>query len=167
MRTLALAAAVRKHLPEAERQRCTVHLMRNVCAKSPARHRKRIGAQLAKLFRSENIKAAKKALAEIKRTWTKQLPEIVECLDNGFVAATRYFEFPPKHWKRIRSTNGIERLHGEIKRRIRAVRAFPDRDSALRLVTAVALHVAAKWDDRRYLEMSLLNANEQELRQAA
>ncbi len=162
-----LAAAVRKHLPESEQQRCTVHLMRNVCAKCPARHRKRIGAQLAKLFRSESLKAAKKALAEFKRAWTEQLPEVVKCLDNGFAAATRHFAFPPKHWKRIRSTNGIERLHGEIKRRIRAVRAFPDRASALRLVTAVALHVATKWEDRRYLEMSLLDAHEQELRQAA
>ncbi len=57
---------------------------------------------------------------------------------------------------RIRTTNGLERLHGEIKRRIRAVGVFPDRDSALRLLTAVALQAAATRDDRRYLDMSLL-----------
>ncbi len=57
---------------------------------------------------------------------------------------------------RIRSTNGLERLHGEIKRRTRSVGAFPDRQSALRLVTAVALETTQVWSDRRYLDMSLL-----------
>ncbi len=162
-----LAAAVRKLLPEAERQRCTVHLMRNVCAKSPARHRKRIGRELSKLFKATDLKAAKQAFADFKRTWTKHVPEAVECLDNGFVEATRFYGFPKKHWKRIRTTNGLERLHGEIKRRIRAVRAFPDRASALRLVTAVALHATALWDDRQYLDMTLLKRETEELRQAA
>ncbi|MFO0665853.1 MAG: transposase [Polyangiaceae bacterium] len=65
--------------------------------------------------------------------------------------------FPPAHWKRIRSTNSLERLHGEIKRRTRAVGAFPDRASALRLVTAVAIEASEIWSDRRYLDMSLFN----------
>lgn len=162
-----LAAAVRKLLPEAQRQRCTVHLMRNVCQKSPARHRARMGRELAKIFKADSLKEAKKALAYFKKTWTKQVPEAVVCLERGFADATRYFAFPKRHWKRIRSTNGLERLHGEIKRRIRAVRAFPDRASALRLVTAVALHATAKWNDRRYLDMALLDADTKELAQAA
>jgi transposase-like protein len=62
--------------------------------------------------------------------------------------------FPMEHWIRIRSTNGLERLNGEIKRRIRSVGAFPDRDSALRLITAVALETTRVWSDRRYLDMS-------------
>lgn len=57
---------------------------------------------------------------------------------------------------RLRSTNGLERLHGEIKRRTRAIGAFPDRASALRLITAVALQVTSIWSDRVYLDMSLL-----------
>jgi len=95
------------------------------------------------------------------------VPEAVDCLNTGFAAATRYFSFPSKHWKLIRSTNGIERLHGEIKRRIRAVGAFPDRASALRLVTAVAVHATAIWSDRRYLDMDLLATKNEELQQAA
>ena len=63
------------------------------------------------------------------------------------------------HWERLRSTNGLERLHGEVKRRIRSVGAFPDRASALRLITAVALEVTGIWDDRRYLDMALLKSN--------
>src|SRR2546430_17482214 len=64
------------------------------------------------------------------------------------------YAFPKAHWRRIRSTNGLECLHGEIKRRIRVVGAFPDRASALRLITAVALHVTSIWGDRRYLDLS-------------
>jgi len=61
-------------------------------------------------------------------------------------------------WKRLRSTNGLERLHDEVKRRICSVGAFPDHDRALRLFTAVALEVTGVWDDRRYLDMALLNS---------
>ncbi len=75
---------------------------------------------------------------------------------NGFAAATRYFAFP-RNTGRASSTNGVERLHVEIKRRTRSVGAFPDRASALRLVTAVVLHETAIWSDRRYLDMDLLN----------
>jgi len=72
-----------------------------------------------------------------------------------------------RHWRRIQTTNSIERLHGEIKRRTRAVGAFPDRASALRLVTAVALHATAVWDDRRYLDLHLLTPKKPEVRHAA
>ncbi len=75
----------------------------------------------------------------------KQVPEAMACLVNGFEAATQFYAFPKEHWHRVRSTNGLERLHGEIKRRTNAVGAFPDRASALRLVTAVALNVTAIW----------------------
>ncbi|QDE92051.1 hypothetical protein BHS06_25440 [Myxococcus xanthus] len=84
----------------------------------------------------------------------------MECLRDGFAAATCFFSFPKAHWKRLRSTNGLERLHGEVKRRTRSVGAFPDRASALRLITAVALEVTGIWDDRRYLDMALLTSNQ-------
>ena len=155
-----LAKAVRTHLPEAERQRCTVHFMRNVMTKSPTRLRGRLAKELSKLFKDTSLKDAKKQLAELDTRWAKQIPEAIECLKNGFTGATRYFAFPEKHWRKIRSTNGIERLHGEIKRRTRAVGAFPDRASALRLITAVVIHATRKWDDRRYLDMSHLKLTE-------
>ena len=155
-----LAKAVRTHLPEAERQRCTVHFMRNVMTKSPTRLRGRLAKELSKLFKAASLKDAKKQLAELDARWAKQIPEAIECLKNGFAGATRYFAFPKQHWRKIRSTNGLERLHGEIKRRTRAVGAFPDRASALRLITAVVIHATGKWDDRRYLDMGLLKPTE-------
>ena len=78
------------------------------------------------------------------------------CLTKGFAAATTFYDVPAPHWKKIRTTNGLERLHGEIKRRTKAVGAFPDRGSALRLITAVTLKVTVKWSDRRYVDVALL-----------
>lgn len=85
-----------------------------------------------------------------------QVPEALRCLEQGFAAATQFYAFPKAHWVRIRSTNGLERLHGEKKRRTRSVGAFPGRQSALRLTTAVDVEKTQVWSDRRYLDMALL-----------
>ena len=155
-----LAAAVRKWFPEAKRQRCTVHLQRNVLTKVPQRLRKRVAREVAVLFRASTRRDAERQLAQLTARWQAQLPEAMACLAKGFAAATTFYAFPAPHWKKIRTTNGLERLHGEIKRRTKAVGAFPDRASALRLITAVALKVSAIWSDRRYVDMSLLDKPE-------
>jgi putative transposase len=153
-----LRAAVRKVLPEAPQQRCTVHLMRNVLAHVPRRHQKRLGGELVKVLHADGLVEAKKALRSFCDRFTGQFAEAVACLERGFDAGTQYFAFPEAHWMRIRSTNGLERLHGEIKRRTRAVGAFPDRAAALRLITAVALQSVSIWRDRIYLDMTRLDA---------
>ena len=155
-----LAAAVRRWLPEAKRQRCAVHLQRNVLTKVPQRLRHRVAREVATLFRASGRRDAQRHLEQLTARWQAQLPEAMGCLTKGFAAATTFYAFPAPHWKKIRTTNGIERLHGEIKRRTKAVGAFPDRASALRLITAVALKVTTKWSDRRYVDVSLLENKE-------
>ena len=155
-----LVAAARKILPEVRQQRCTVHLTRNVCSKIPARHQPRIAREVVTVLYADSLDEAKQHLRSFRTRFAKQFPEAVDCLERGFTDATTYFAFPKQHRVRIRSTNGLERLHGEIKRRTRAVGAFPDRASALRLITAVALQVTTIWSDRVYLDMSLLDAKQ-------
>jgi transposase-like protein len=155
-----LANAVRRHLPEARRQRCTVHLERNVLTKVPQRLRGRVAKQLRWIFDAPGATEARKRLHGFAQGLGRQVPEAFRCLEDGFSAATQFYAFPREHWIRIRSTNGLERLHGEVKRRTRAIGAFPDRDSALRLVTAVALETTHVWADRRYLDMSLLTTEQ-------
>jgi putative transposase len=150
-----LAKAVRGLLPEAKRQRCVVHLERNVLTKAPARLRGRLAREVAAIFAAPSLAEAKKRLEKLRGSLGEHVPEAISCLEAGFPTATSFYAFPEAHWKRIRSTNGLERLHGEIKRRIRSVGAFPDRSSALRLITAVAIRATAIWSDRRYLDMSL------------
>lgn len=153
-----IAKAVRRLLPEAKQQRCTVHLTRNVMAKAPHRLRARVGRAVTGIFHADSPAQAKQRLASFRTGIGVQVPESLACLEAGFEAATQFFAFPKVHWARIHSTNGVERLHGEIKRRTRAVGAFPDRQSALRLITAVALEATAIWSDRRYLDMTVFKA---------
>jgi transposase-like protein len=162
-----IAKAVRHHLPEAPLQRCVVHLQRNVVGKAPQRLRARLAREVWRIFESSSQTEARKRMEQLKAGLGRQVPEAMACLEAGFVAATHFYAFPRAHWGRIRSTNGLERLHGEIKRRTRAVGAFPDRASALRLITAVALQATVIWTDRRYLDMSLMPTKEIEVAQAA
>ncbi len=151
-----LKKAVRLQLPEAKRQRCYVHLLRNIGAKVPKKHQERVLREASAVFHADTLVEAKKRLAQMQERWAKMMPKAIECLVNGFEDATQFYAFPKKHWTRLRSTNGLERLHGEIKRRTRAVGAFPDPASALRLVTAVAIRVTEIWGARKYLDMKLL-----------
>ncbi len=107
-------------------------------ARPPWRLRGRLGKQTSAIFEPPHLQDARKRLEALQEGLGRQMPEAMECL---------------------RSTNGLERLHSEVKRRIRSVGAFPDRASALRLITAVALETTGVWDDRRYLDMSLLKSN--------
>lgn len=156
-----LAAAVRHHLPEAKLQRCVVHLQRNALAQTPWRLRGRLGREITNIFAAQTVAEASKRLEALRAGLGKELPEAMAILDGGFAAATQFYAFPRAHWRRIKTTNGLERLHGEIKRRTNAVGAFPDRSSALRLITAVAMAVTAIWGQRVYLDMSQLNAADQ------
>lgn len=149
-----LKLAVRRLLPELPHQRCTVHLTRNITVKAPHRLRSRIAREAVRILHAPSLADAKKRKAEFDTGLGAQVPECKAILDAGFEAATRYYAFPKEHWRRIRSTNGLERLHGEIKRRIKSIGAFPDRASALRLITAVALQTTAIWTDRRYLDFT-------------
>jgi putative transposase len=149
-----LVAAVRKQFPEARRQRCTVHFMRNIMAKSPARLHPRLGRELSRIFDAPSLVDAKRRATALKVGLGKQLPEAMEVLDRGWHAATQFFSFPQVHWRKIRTTNGVERLNVEIKRRTRSVGSFPDRASCLRLVTAVVVQQAQQWAYRPYLNTS-------------
>jgi putative transposase len=162
-----LVKAVRRLLPEARRQRGVVHLERNVLTKTPARLRARLARPVAAIFQAPSKAEAATRLATLDATLGAQVPEALACLQQGFEAATPFYAFPAAHWVRLRSTNGLERLRGEIKRRIRAVGAFPDRASALRLVVAVALRVTAICDDRRYLDMTAGRKEERTTKHAA
>src|SRR5262249_40326141 len=124
--------------------------------KTPRRLRARVAREVSRVFEAASLLEARRRLAQFKQNLGTHVPEAVACLEGRFSAATQFYAFPKAHWLRIRSTNGLERLNGEIKRRIRSAGAFPDRHSALRLVTAVALRVTTGWTARRYLEMSLL-----------
>lgn len=152
-----IKAAVRAHLPEVPHQRCVFHLNRNVGSHVTRRLRKRVQGEASAIFKSKDLDQAKKRLAQFETRWSKELPEAVKCLKDGFPAASRFFAFPAEHHQRIRTNNGLERLNREVKRRTKSIDSFPDRPSTLRLVVAVAVDAAQAWGRRRYVDTSLLD----------
>ena len=92
---------------EARRQRCTVHLQRNVGARVPHRLRKRVAREVSVIFQTSGLAEAKKLLGEFGARWKKELPEAVEVLERGFGAAMQFYAFPEAHWPRLRTTNSL------------------------------------------------------------
>ena len=139
-------AAITRHFQEASWQRCQVHFARNTLGAVAAKHRARLGAELRGVFG-----AAARALAA---DWHDRHPRVTALLEEELEDCLACFAFPAAHRLRIRTTNGLERLNQELKRRTRLVRIFPDRDSLLRLVTALAIEQSEEWvSGRRYLDM--------------
>lgn len=101
--------------------------------------------------------AREKAAAVAKRLREMKLSAAAKKVEDGIEETLTYMDYPAEHWNRIRTNNTIERVNREIKRRTRAIGAFPDGQSALMLVCARLRHVAATdWGMKRYLNMKHL-----------
>lgn len=93
-----------------------------------------------------------------------KLSSAAKKLQDGIEETLTYMDFPTQHWTRIRTNNTIERLNPEIKRRTKAIEAFPDGQSALMLVCARLRHVAGiQWGTQRYMNMDHLSKQEEDL----
>src|SRR5215204_2579373 len=148
-----LKAAIARHFQGASHQRCQVHYARNLLGMvGAAKSREQafgIASSVAQKWRQKGNEKVAEHLEE-------HLEECLTCLT-----------FPESHRRRIRTTNGLERLNQEIKRRTRVVRIFPNREACLRLVTALAVEQSEEWlTGRRYLEMGELNEHRREKAQA-
>jgi putative transposase len=113
---------------------------------------------LKAIHAQEDAKAAKeKAQQKVAKLRAMKLDRAAEIVQNGIEETLSYYQFPPEHWRCLRTNNPLERLMREIRRRSRVVGAFPDGKSALMLVAAGLRHVAAtKWGTKRRLQMNRL-----------
>jgi putative transposase len=161
----AIRAAVQSELPGVVWQRCVVHFMRNVLAKVNQQERAQVAADLKSIFAVNRAEDARALAAGFVARWGKGFKGAVQTLEAGLDSALSFLDFPSSHHRLIRSTNGLERLFEEVKRRTRVVRIFPNETSACNLSTAVALRASEDWALRRYLEMEPYRAWK-ELKQA-
>jgi transposase-like protein len=144
--------------PDAQWQRCVVHFYRNVFTNVPkgkvadvARMLKAIHAQEDRCSAEDKVR---EVIAKLRALRLTKAAELVEAKAHETLT---YFAFPGNHWRQIKTNNPLERIIREIRRRTRAVGAFPDGHSALMLVAARLRHIAStKWGKRRYLAMETL-----------
>ncbi len=157
-----LRKAIGKQLPGALWQRCRVHFIRNLSGRVSKRHRPTVLALAKTVFAQESFDAAvaqRKAVVDLLRNGGQ--PDAAEFLE-GTDEVLTFMQFPYEHWTKLHSTNCIERLNRELKRRTRVVSIFPNRASIVRLVGALLLEEHEEWlVGRRYISersMKLLEA---------
>lgn len=150
-----LKAAISRQFQGVSWQRCQVHFARNLLGRVAKRDRKRLAEDLKQIFRAPTLEWAREASGKVVEWWRGSHPALADHLERHVEECLECFAFPAQHRLKIRTTNGLERLHQEIKRRTRVVRIFPNRESCLRLVTALCVEVSDEWvSGRRYLDMS-------------
>jgi putative transposase len=153
-----LKAAIARHFQGASHQRCQVHYARNLLGMVGHARRKELGTDLRAIFAAPERKQALAIAASVADKWrNKGNEKVAGHLDEHIEECLSCLAFPESHRRRIRTTNGLERLNQEIKRRSRVVRIFPNERSCLRLVTALAVEQSEEWiTGRRYLDMGEL-----------
>ena len=147
-----LKNAVRKVL-KAEWQRCKVHFYRNVLVHVPKRSQAEVSEAMKAVFVQRDEKSAKAKAAEVTRQFQSRFPKAMEIFDSGVDDVLSYLHYPAPHRTRISSTNPIERLNKEIRRRTRVVGIFPHRGACLRLIGMLLVETHEDWltDDKAYL----------------
>jgi len=153
-----LKAATARHFQGAAYQRCQVHYLRNLLGMVGVSKRKELGADLRAIFATPSREQALRIASSVADRWRGTGHEkVAEHIEEYIEECLTCLAFPESHRRRIRTTNGLERLNQEIKRRTRVVRIFPNRESCLRLVTALVVEVSEEWvTGRRYLDMEEL-----------
>jgi putative transposase len=128
-------------------QRCQFHLQQNAQAYVPRQEmKKEVAAAIRGVFTASNLHAAKRLLSEAVEHYRGVAPKLATWMEENIAEGLMVFVFPAPHWRLLRTTNGLERVNQEIRRRTRVARLFPNEASCLRLVTAVVMEISEEWE---------------------
>jgi putative transposase len=154
-----IQAAVRKEWLGTSWQRCKVHFMRNILAKVPHKEKARFAERLKQIWMQPDKRNAKRMAALVCEEYEKRFPEAIHCLEEGLEDSLQFYHFPEIDKKRISSTNVVERIIREIRRRSRVIGVFPTVDSYVRLVTCYLVEYSEDWSsDRSYIKQEKILA---------
>jgi putative transposase len=154
-----IKAAVAGELPGAEWQRCVVHFERNVLSSVPSSEMSEVAEDLKAVFKIRRQKTARALTEEFVELYGGRFPKAVSVFEAGIWDTLTYLSFPGSHHAKLRTTNMLECLFKEVKRR-RVVGVFPNETSASTLATEIALRSSEEWALRRYLTMDALETAE-------
>ncbi|GIM48425.1 IS256 family transposase [Collibacillus ludicampi] len=150
-----LVNAVKAQFQGCTWQRCQTHFMRNLLDATPKSLQGDVYGRIRAILDAPDLKTARVLLNQVIEDYYEKAPRAMRVLEEGFDDVTAVLELPERYRKRLRTTNGQERLNEEIRRRERVIRIFPNRESALRLLGALLMEMDEKWSTgRRYLDMT-------------
>jgi putative transposase len=147
-----LIAAIREGFPGASWQRCKVHFMRNILAHVPQRDKKAFAGELKEIWLAPCVEIARKRAVELADKYEHRFSKAIGCLEDGLEDSLAFYAFPQLDSRKISSSNMLERLNREIRRRTSVVGIFPNEDAYVRLVTSYLMEYAEDWSvSRAYL----------------
>jgi putative transposase len=140
-----LETVFKEEFPNAKAQRCQLHVARNVLAKVPKKLKKVVADDMRSIFYASSRKKAMEFFDTLKRKWEKELPSAVKCLENSIDACLTFFNFPEDEWISLRTTNIIERLNKEFKRRTKPMEILAGESACYRLLAFISLKMELHW----------------------
>lgn len=150
-----LVKAIRRHLQGVTWQRCQTHFMKNILDATPKSLRSEVKAHIRSIFEAADDETARALLLKTVELFQDKAPKAMETLEDGIDDAIAVLELPADYRKKTRTTNAVERLNAEIRRRERVIRIFPNRESALRLIGALLMEQDEKWAmGNKYFDMT-------------
>jgi len=129
-----LAVALHAHWPGLAIQRCTAHKLRNLESKAPARLREELIEDYRRMIYAETVTAVEQARVRFTKKWRLRCPAVVESLDEAGDQLFTFLRFPPSQWKALRTTNALERINEEFRRRTKTQASLPGQDAVLLLL---------------------------------
>ncbi|MDE2723137.1 MAG: IS256 family transposase [Gemmatimonadota bacterium] len=150
-----LQNAIKRHFQGASWQHCQTHFHRNIKGITPPKYQREVAQALKDIFNAPDQATAQEHLSAMMDTYEEILPNAVEKIGQDIIHCLACFHFPQQHQKRIRTTNLLERLNREIKRRADVVQIFPNQAACQRLIGALCMEWSDEWiTGRRYLDMT-------------
>jgi putative transposase len=140
-----LIAALGVVWPRVPRQHCWVHKLRNLSSKLRRSQQEQCLRQAKLIYQAQNRAKAIAAFRSWKVRWQSQAERAVRCLEKDLEELLAFYDSPPPYWKRLRTTNVIERLFVEVRRRVRTMCAFTTRDSCERILFSVFYRMNQYW----------------------
>ena len=140
-----LVAAIRKGFPGASWQRCKVHFMRNILAHVPHKEKNVFAQQLKAVWLAPTREQAYRRAEDLCQQYERRFPKATRCLEDGLEDSLAFYTFPQLDARKISSTNVLERLNREIRRRTNVVGIFPNPNACTRLVTTYLVEYAEDW----------------------
>jgi putative transposase len=134
-----------EEFPNAKVQRCQLHVARNILAKVPRKLKKTIGDEMRSMFYACSRKKALAFFDQFKARWEKEVPSAVKCLENSLEACLTYLQFPEEEWICLRTTNVIERVNKEFKRRTKPMEILAGERSCYTLLAFICLKMELTW----------------------
>jgi putative transposase len=158
-----LKRAIAEVLPEAVWQRCYVHFLRNAVDHLPRKADDDCVTELRWLYDRHDLQEARRDLAAWLSKWQPKYPKLCDWVEQNIEETFTFYRLPRQHHKHLKSTNMLERMNQELKRRTHVVRIFPNEASCLRLVRALAVEIHEDWiEGTRYLNMEVLREHKKE-----